>query len=152
MLRLRNYFLTGLVTAGPLFLTVYLTWAFIVWIDSWVPASFRRPIRRIASCRYVPGFGLVVALVFITLLGFLTANLVGRTFVTWGECCCPDAAHPPIYRGLKQIIETAISNRTELQDGRAGRVSARRPLVAHLRGARAKGEVERASARAANRS
>jgi uncharacterized membrane protein len=114
MLRLRNYFLTGLVTAVPLFLTVYLTWAFIVWIDSWVtpfiPAAYT-PDRFLPVS--IPGFGLVVALVFITLLGFLTANLAGRTFVAWGESLL---ARMPlirnIYRGLKQIIETAISNRT----------------------------------------
>ena len=114
MLRLRNYFLTGLVTAVPLFLTVYLTWAFIVWIDSWVtpfiPTAYT-PDRFLPIS--VPGFGLVVALVFITLLGFLTANLAGRTFVAWGESLL---ARMPlirnIYRGLKQIVETAISNRT----------------------------------------
>jgi uncharacterized membrane protein len=114
MLRLRNYFLTGLVTAVPLFLTVYLTWAFIVWIDSWVapfiPVAYTPNHFLPVS---VPGFGLVVALVFITLLGFLTANLAGRTFVAWGESLL---ARMPlirnVYRGLKQIIETAISNRT----------------------------------------
>jgi uncharacterized membrane protein len=114
MLRLRNYFLTGLVTAVPLFLTVYLTWAFIVWIDSWVtpfiPAAYT-PDRFLPVS--VPGFGLVVALLFITVLGFLTANLAGRTFVAWGESLL---ARMPlirnIYRGLKQIVETAISNRT----------------------------------------
>ena len=36
MYRLRNYFLTGIVVVVPLFLTVYLTWAFILWVDSWV--------------------------------------------------------------------------------------------------------------------
>src|SRR5438045_2236544 len=86
MLRLRNYFLTGLVIAVPLFLTVYLTWAFVVWLDSWVepfiptqysPTSYL-PIR-------IPGFGLVVAALFITILGFLTANLAGRTLVSRGE-------------------------------------------------------------------
>ena len=34
--RLRNYFLTGLVIAGPLGITVYLTWSLIQWIDGWV--------------------------------------------------------------------------------------------------------------------
>lgn len=114
LLRLRNYFLTGLVTAVPLFLTVYLTWAFIVWIDSWVtpfiPFAYS-PDRFLPVS--VPGFGLVVALVFITLLGFLTANLAGRAFVAWGEALL---ARVPlirnVYRGLKQIVETAISNRT----------------------------------------
>jgi uncharacterized membrane protein len=114
MLRLRNYFLTGLVTAVPLFLTVYLTWAFIVWIDSWVtpfiPSAYT-PDRFLPVS--IPGFGLIVALVFITILGFLTANLAGRAVIAWGESLL---ARMPlirnVYRGLKQIIETAISNRT----------------------------------------
>ena len=54
MARLRNYFLTGLVIAAPLFLTVYITWSFVDWIDSWVepliPAAYRPdsylPLRR----------------------------------------------------------------------------------------------------------
>jgi uncharacterized membrane protein len=109
MHRLRNYFLTGLVIAAPLFLTIYFTLAFIDWLDSWVapliPTAFESflPIS-------VPGFGLIVALLVITLLGFLTANLVGRTLVAWGELWL---ARLPlirnVYRGLKQLFETALS-------------------------------------------
>ena len=33
----------------------------------------------------IPGFGLIIAFVALTLLGFLTANLVGRTLVEIGE-------------------------------------------------------------------
>ena len=29
--RLRTYFLTGLIVAGPLAITVYLTWSFVTW-------------------------------------------------------------------------------------------------------------------------
>jgi len=115
MHRLRNYFLTGLVIAAPLFLTVYITWAFIVWIDSWVtpfiPAAYSPDTYLPFK---VPGFGLVVAIVFITLLGFLTANLVGRTAVSWGESLL--GRMPVIrnlYRGLKQIFETVLSSRAK---------------------------------------
>ena len=31
--RIRNYFLTGLVLVGPVFVTAYLTWSFITWVD-----------------------------------------------------------------------------------------------------------------------
>ena len=31
--RLRNYFLTGLVVAGPLAITVWLIWSLINWVD-----------------------------------------------------------------------------------------------------------------------
>ena len=34
--RLRNYFLTGLIVAGPLTITMYITWWFITWVDGWV--------------------------------------------------------------------------------------------------------------------
>ena len=113
--RFRNYFLTGLVIAAPLFLTVYITWAFIVWIDSWVtpfiPAAYSPDTYLPFK---VPGFGLVVAILFITLLGFLTANLIGRTAISWGESLL---GRMPVvrnlYRGLKQIFETVLSNRAK---------------------------------------
>ncbi len=111
MHRLRNYFLTGTIIAAPLFLTIYITWTFVQWVDSWV-TPFIPPIYR--PDHYlpfsVPGFGLVVALVFLTLLGFLTANFIGRQTILLGESL---VGRMPIvrnlYRGLKQIFETVLS-------------------------------------------
>ena len=34
--RFRNYFLTGLVVAGPIAITFYLTWWFVTWVDGLV--------------------------------------------------------------------------------------------------------------------
>src|SRR5699024_8871512 len=86
MARIRNYFLTGLVVGGPLAITIYLTWSFITWVDDWVrpliPPAFRPETYLPFS---IPGTGLIIAFVALTLLGFLTANLVGRTLVAWGE-------------------------------------------------------------------
>ena len=112
--RLRNYFLTGLVIAAPLFLTIYITRTIVDWIDGWVtpfvPATYRPDTYFI----YVPGFGVIVALVFITLLGFLVANIVGRRLVHFGESL---VARMPvvsnIYAGLKQIFETAVSTKSK---------------------------------------
>jgi uncharacterized membrane protein len=113
MHRLRNYFLTGVIVAAPLFLTVYITWSFIQWIDSWVkpfiPAVYN-PDNYLPFV--VPGFGLVVALVFLTLLGFLTANLVGRTLISYGENILGRLPFVRgLYRGLKQIFDTVLSKR-----------------------------------------
>src|SRR5688572_28879361 len=70
MVRLRNYFLAGLVIAVPLFLTIYITWAFVMWLDCWVepliPPAYK-PERFLHFA--VPGFGLLVAVMFFTLLG-----------------------------------------------------------------------------------
>src|SRR5262245_28288114 len=84
--RIRNYFLTGLVVAGPVAITIYLVWSFVTWVDDlvrpFIPVAYRPetylPVK-------VPGFGLIIAFVAVTLLGFLTANLIGRTLVEAGE-------------------------------------------------------------------
>jgi uncharacterized membrane protein len=51
-----------------------------------------------------------VAVVALTLLGFLTANLIGRTLVELGERILGRIpAVRAIYRGLKQVFETLFS-------------------------------------------
>jgi hypothetical protein len=84
--RFRNYFLTGLIVAGPLAITLYLTWWFVNWVDSivrpFVPTAYRPETYLPFG---LPGSGLIVAVVALTLLGFLAANLIGRTLVDLGE-------------------------------------------------------------------
>src|SRR3977135_4693441 len=83
--RIRNYFLTGLVGAGPLAITVYLTWSFIAWVDDLVRPFMPVALRPETYLPWkLPGTGLVIAFVALTLLGFLTAHLVGRTLVGAG--------------------------------------------------------------------
>jgi uncharacterized membrane protein len=109
--RIRNYFLTGLIVAGPVAITIWLVWSFVTWVDDlvrpFIPVAYRPetylPVK-------VPGFGLIIAFLALTLLGFLTANLVGRTFVEIGEMILERVPIVrPIYRGLKQVFETLFS-------------------------------------------
>jgi len=109
--RIRNYFLTGLVVAGPLAITVWLTWSFVTWVDAlvrpFVPVDYR-PETYLP--RQIPGTGLIIALVALTLLGFLTANLVGRKLVEAGEHLLDRMPLVrSIYKGLKQVFETLFS-------------------------------------------
>ena len=116
--RLRTYFLTGLIVAGPLAITLYITWWFINLVDGWmkplVPARYS-PDTYLPFA--VPGFGLVIAFVGLTLLGFLTASLVGKSLLNFGEVFL---ARMPvvrsIYKGVKQIFETVFK-----QDGQSFR-------------------------------
>ncbi len=109
--RLRAYFLTGLVVAAPISITIYLTWWFVSFFDVWlkplVPALYNPDTYLPFS---VPGVGLVFALIALTFLGALTANLFGRTIVAYGEQMfnrMPVVRN--VYRALKQIFETALS-------------------------------------------
>jgi len=109
--RIRNYFLTGLVVAGPVLITVYLTWSFITWVDNLVRPFIPPAYRPETYLPWpVPGTGLVIAFVALTLLGFLTANLVGRTMVGWGESLLNRMPIVrPVYKTMKQIFETLFS-------------------------------------------
>jgi len=109
--RLRNYFLTGLVVAGPVAVTLWLIWWFVTWVDNLVrpviPTAYR-PETYLPIA--VPGFGLIIAFVALTLLGFLTANLVGSSVVSFGEGVLSRMPIVrPIYRTTKQIFQTLFS-------------------------------------------
>lgn len=111
VVRLRNYFLTGLVLVGPAYITIGLTWWFINWVDDlvrpFIPLAYRPetylPVK-------IPGTGLIIALVALTLLGFLTANFIGRKLVEAGENILNRMpVVRPIYKSLKQIFQTLFA-------------------------------------------
>src|ERR1700716_3481327 len=111
MARFRNYFLTGLIVAGPVAITLYLTWWFVNWVDSivrpFVPTVYRPETYLPFG---LPGSGLIVAGARLTLLGFLPAILTGRPLFDLGERLLGRMpVVRAIYRGLKQVFETLFS-------------------------------------------
>jgi uncharacterized membrane protein len=109
--RLRNYFLTGLVVVGPVTITLYFAWWFInvtdAWIKPFVPAAYL-PDTYLPFP--VPGFGLIVGIVMLTLIGALAANLLGRTLISFGEQMVggmPIVRN--VYRAVKHIFESVIT-------------------------------------------
>jgi uncharacterized membrane protein len=113
--RLRTYFLTGVVVAMPVAITIYIAWWLIALVDGWVkpmiPAAYL-PESYLPFT--IPGFGLVVAIITLTLLGFLTANLVGRSILKAGERLFDRMpVVRGLYKGVKQIFETIFSQSGE---------------------------------------
>jgi uncharacterized membrane protein len=109
--RFRTYFLTGVVVAMPLAITIYISLWFISLVDGWVKPLIPRVYLPESYLPFtIPGFGVVVAIISLTLLGFLTANLVGKSVIRWGETLLD---RMPVVRGLykavKQIFETIFS-------------------------------------------
>ena len=111
MARLRRYFLTGLVVTAPLLLTLYIVWSTITWIDglvsSLVPASYLPDAYLPFK---LPGVGLVVVLVGLTVIGWAAAGYLGRRLVRFGESI---VARTPVVRGiysaLKQVFVTLFT-------------------------------------------
>jgi len=109
--RIRNYFLTGLVVDGPLAITVWLVWSIVTWVDDIVRPLIPPTYRPESYMPWkIPGTGLIIAFLALTLLGFLTANLVGRTLVELGESLLNRMPIVrPIYKTMKQIFESLFS-------------------------------------------
>jgi uncharacterized membrane protein len=111
--KLRAYFFTGLVITAPIAITVWATYWFVTLFDAWVkpllPAAYNPdtylPVR-------VPGFGLIFALLTITVIGFMAANLAGRTMIAvWDKLLNSTPVVRSIYKGSKQIFETLFSQK-----------------------------------------
>ena len=109
--RLRSWFFTGLVIFGPVAVTAYIAWWFIDTVDNWVKPIVPSVIWPDSYLSFhVPGFGVVIVVIGLTLLGFFAANLAGRTLVAMGEAMVDRTPLVRgIYKGVKQIFETLFS-------------------------------------------
>jgi uncharacterized membrane protein len=109
--RLRGYFLTGLIIVGPVAITIYVVWWFINLVDAWVKPLIPKAYLPETYLPFnVPGVGLIVGIFGLMVIGALTANLFGRTIVSYGEMMLD---RMPVVRGvyrlLKQIFTTIFS-------------------------------------------
>ena len=109
--RLRNYFLTGLVVVGPVAITIYIAWyvihAFDGWIKPYIPNIYN-PDNYLPFA--LPGAGLLFAIMGLTMIGALAANLLGRSMITAGELMLdrmPIVRN--VYKAVKQIFESVVS-------------------------------------------
>ncbi|HEY1940945.1 MAG TPA: DUF502 domain-containing protein [Roseiarcus sp.] len=109
--RLRSWFFTGIVIFGPVAVTAYIAWWFIDTVDNWVKPIVPSVIWPDSYLPFhVPGFGVIIVVTGLTLLGFLAANLAGRTLVSMGEAMVDRTPLVRgIYKSVKQIFETLFS-------------------------------------------
>ena len=114
MEHLRGYFIAGILVTGPTALTLYLTWAFVDFIDNSVGHILPKEYNPQTYMPFhVPGIGLIVAVVGLTLIGAATAGVAGRILLRISERV---VARMPIVRGIysavKQIFETVLAKKS----------------------------------------
>ena len=112
--RVRNYFLTGIIVTAPIAITFAVAMWVINWIDSKVVPLIPIPYNPQVLLQnytglHIPGIGLVVVLIGLTIIGFLAAGLLGRFIVRMGENLLNRMPIiRSIYGALKQIFETVL--------------------------------------------
>jgi uncharacterized membrane protein len=113
--RLRTYFFAGVLVTAPIAITIYLTWQLITFVDgqvkSLIPAKYN-PETYLPFA--TPGLGIVIAFVVLTLIGFLTANIIGRSVQRFGESLLDKVpVIRSVYKTVKQIFETVLSQQSK---------------------------------------
>ena len=113
--KLRGYFIAGILVTAPITITIWLTISIINFIDKSVknlilPDNYYGDLAWFS----VPGLGIIIAILFLLMVGMFTTNIMGRFFVRIGESILD---HLPVVRSLysatKQIFETVFANKSE---------------------------------------
>jgi uncharacterized membrane protein len=112
--RLRGYFFAGVLVTAPMAITVYIAWLLISLVDervfSVIPPQYNPETYLPFS---VPGIGLVLMVLFLTVVGAITAGYIGKLLLRLSERALN---RMPIVRSIygtaKQIVETIVSNKS----------------------------------------
>lgn len=112
--RFRAYLLAGIVITAPISITFYLAWLFVSFVDSKVtpliPATYN-PTTYLPFG--LPGLGLVIVIVVLTLIGAMSAGFVGRMLMRFYERLLSRMpVLRSIYSATKQIIETVVAHQS----------------------------------------
>jgi uncharacterized membrane protein len=110
LLRLRSWFLTGLIVITPIGLTILILRAIFVRLDAILGDLFPRILGR-----QIPGLGLLALLVVILAAGLLAQSLIGWQLIRLGQRA---VARIPLvsklYLGLQQILEVFLGGESRV--------------------------------------
>lgn len=111
--RMRNNLLTGIVVAAPIGITFWLIYLLITGpvagLDGFVKQVLPDQFRPTSNLEFLPGFGIIVAIIALVLLGGLAKNFIGRSLLGYGERLVDSM---PVVRNLygffKNVFEMAL--------------------------------------------
>jgi len=111
---LRSSFLAGVVVAAPIGITIALVYWFVTGpmakLDAFVKNTLPDGGSSIENfLQVLPGFGVLIALIALVLLGAITKNFLGRSFVRgWERLFDSVPVVRTLYRFFKNVFETAL--------------------------------------------
>lgn len=113
--RLRGHMIAGILVTAPVAITLYLALLFLGFVDSQVTPLIPSEYNPNTYLPFgIPGLGLVIVLLFLTIIGWLARGIVGRFILQQGEVLL---GRMPIirsvYGAIKQIVETVVSQQSE---------------------------------------
>jgi uncharacterized membrane protein len=113
--RLRNYFLAGVLVTAPIAITIYVTWGFLKFLDKkitpLIPPNYNPNTYLPVD---IPGLGLIIAVTFFIVVGWITRNFFGRLLIRISEGIVNRVpVINTIYSAIKQIFETVMASQSD---------------------------------------
>ena len=113
--RIRTYFFAGILVTAPLFITGYVAWLFINFVDDsitpLIPPAYN-PETYLPFA--LPGLGLVVLFISMTMVGMFMAGFMGRLFTRLSESLLNRMpVIRSVYNAVKQILETVLAQQSK---------------------------------------
>ena len=107
--KLRNYFITGVVVLVPIGITLYFTKFFISVSSKLIPPEIN-PNNYLPF--FIPGLEIVLAIIFITLIGYLSLSFIGKKILQlFNDLLKKIPILRTIYSAIGQMAETFAPRR-----------------------------------------
>jgi uncharacterized membrane protein len=107
---LRRYLVAGILVWLPILATIWVVYFMLHIMDRTLlllPPQYR-PEALVGFA--IPGFGVVFALAILLLTGLFVTNLLGRSFIAWGEDLLNRVpVVRSVYGGVKSFTESVLS-------------------------------------------
>ena len=112
-LRFRNYVIAGVLVTAPIGITVWMAWQIVQFFDARVRAIIPEGYNPEQYLPFsIPGIGLIIFVIALSLVGYLAAGLMGRTLIRAGERLLNRMpVVRTVYGALKQIFETVLAHK-----------------------------------------
>ena len=108
---LRKWLFTGLLVVVPGVITA--------WVLNWIISTLDQTLQILPMewqpdqvlGMHIPGFGVVLTLAILLLIGAIASNFVGRKLVSWGDAIISRIpVVRSIYSSVKQVSDTVFSD------------------------------------------
>ena len=107
--RIKNYFFTGILVTAPVVITFWIVISLVNLFDRLITPVIPYYLNpNFYLPRDVPGLGLIVLILFMVIIGSLTANFFGSWILKK-----TDPLIKVFYKTIKQILETILKTNSD---------------------------------------
>ncbi|MBQ2884801.1 MAG: DUF502 domain-containing protein [Alphaproteobacteria bacterium] len=112
--KLKTYLFTGILVTAPIAITFYMAYEVFIWTDKWSRSLFAHQMTQYSFLPYIPGFGVIMLIAVLIIIGMFTTGFIGKFFVRLGDYIVSKMPLvSSVYSLLKQLFETVLSPKSQ---------------------------------------